>query len=67
MTEIAEITFEDREKIKKYVETSPVLTYAMLAERFKISKSQFSNIINGKDTSVKATEIIDAILRMYGL
>ena len=38
MTDIAEITQRDREKIKEYVESSKFLTYTMLAERFGISK-----------------------------
>ena len=37
MTDIAEITQRDREKIKEYVESSKFLTYTMLAERFGIS------------------------------
>ncbi len=42
MTDIAEITRRDREKIKEYVESSKFLTYTMLAERFGISKSYLS-------------------------
>ena len=67
MTEISEITLRDREKIKKYVESSNFLTYTMLANRFCVSKSQMSLIINGKDTSVKANQIIDSIVTMYDL
>lgn len=48
MTDIAEITQRDREKIKEYVESSKFLTYTMLAERFGISKSYLSLILNGK-------------------
>lgn len=67
MTEIAEITLRDREKIKTYVKNSNFLTYKMLADRFNISKSEFSLIINGKNTTAKANEIIDSIITMYGL
>ncbi|HGL3257944.1 helix-turn-helix domain-containing protein [Enterococcus faecium] len=45
MTDIAEITQRDREKIKEYVESSKFLTYTMLAERFGISKSYLSLIL----------------------
>lgn len=67
MTEIAEITLRDREKIKTYVKKSKFLTYKMLADRFDISKSELSLIINGKNTTAKANEIIDSIITMYGL
>ncbi|MDT2794297.1 hypothetical protein ACF3OA_13210 [Enterococcus thailandicus] len=67
MTEIAEITRQDREKIKKYVESSKFLTYKMLAERFGISKGDLSLIINGKRTSAEANRIIDSIITMYEL
>ena len=67
MTEIAEITLRDREKIKDYVENSKFLTYKMLAERFGISKSELSLIINGKKTTAEANKIIDSIITMYGL
>lgn len=67
MTDVAEITLRDREKIKKYVEDSPFLTYKMLAERFNISKSELSLIINGKKTTAEANRIIDSIITMYGL
>ena len=67
MTEIAEITRQDREKIKKYVESSKFLTYKMLAERFGISKGELSLIINGKRTSAEANRIIDSIITMYEL
>lgn len=67
MTEIAEITLQDREKIKKYVESSNFLTYTMLAKRFGISKSELSLIINGKKTSAEANKIIDSIIAMYEL
>ena len=67
MTEIAEITLRDREKIKEYVENSKFLTYTMLANRFNISKSELSLIINGKKTTAEANEIIDSIITMYGL
>lgn len=67
MTDIAEITKKDREKIKKYVESSKFLTYAMLAERFDISKSELSLIINGKKTSAYANKVIDSIITMYEL
>lgn len=67
MTEIAEITQRDREKIKKYVEGSKFLTYTMLADRFGISKSELSLIINGKKTSADANRIIDSIIAMYEL
>lgn len=67
MTEIAEITRQDREKIKKYVESSKFLTYKMLADRFGISKSELSLIINGKKTTADANKIIDSIITMYGL
>ncbi len=67
MTDIAEITLKDREKIKKYVEKSNFLTYTMIAERFDISKSELSLIINGKKTSAEANRIVDAIITMYEL
>lgn len=67
MTDIAEITLQDREKIKRYVEETKNINFTMLAERFKISKSQMSNIINGKNTSAEANRIIDSIMMMYGL
>lgn len=67
MTEISEITLRDREKIKEYVESSKFLTYTMLADRFGISKSELSLIINGKKTSADANKIIDSIITMYGL
>ncbi|WP_313627450.1 hypothetical protein [Enterococcus italicus] len=67
MADIAEITQKDREKIKAYVENSNFLTYTMLANRFNISKSQFSLIINGKNTSSEANKIIDSIIAMYDL
>lgn len=67
MTDIAEITLRDREKIKDYVENSKFLTYRMLAERFNISKSELSLIINGKKTTAEANKIIDSIIKMYGL
>lgn len=67
MTEIAEITRQDREKIKKYVESSKFLTYKMLADRFCISKSELSLIVNGKKTTADANKIIDSIITMYGL
>ncbi|MDG3375067.1 hypothetical protein P5D95_26750 [Vibrio parahaemolyticus] len=67
MTEIAEITRQDREKIKKYVESSKFLTYKMLAERFGISKGELSLIVNGKRTSAEANRIIESIITMYEL
>ena len=67
MTDIAEITRRDREKIKEYVESSNFLTYTMLAERFGISKSELSLIINGKKTSAYANKVIDSIIAMYEL
>jgi Helix-turn-helix. len=67
MTEISEITLRDREKIKRYVENSKFLTYKMLAERFGISKSELSLIVNGKKTTAEANKIIDSIITMYGL
>ncbi|MGX7163356.1 helix-turn-helix protein [Enterococcus massiliensis] len=67
MTEVAEITLRDREKIKNYVESSKFLTYKMLADRFGISKSELSLIINGKKTTADANKIIDSIITMYGL
>ncbi|WP_414842172.1 helix-turn-helix domain-containing protein [Enterococcus saccharolyticus] len=67
MTDIAEITLRDREKIKAYVEKSENLTYTMLARRFNISKSYLSLIINGKNTSAEANRIIDSIITMYDL
>ncbi|MDT2832211.1 hypothetical protein P7H62_14550 [Vagococcus carniphilus] len=67
MTDIAEITENDRNKIKKYVEETNNINFTMLAERFKISKSQMSKIMSGKDTSVKATQTIDSIVTMYDL
>ncbi|MGM8140068.1 helix-turn-helix domain-containing protein [Enterococcus italicus] len=67
MADIAEITQKDREKIKAYVENSNFLTYTMLANRFNISKSQLSLIINGKNTSSEANKIIDSIIAMYDL
>ncbi|RBS80718.1 helix-turn-helix protein [Enterococcus faecium] len=67
MTDIAEITRRDREKIKEYVESSKFLTYIMLAERFEISKSYLSLILNGKKTSAEANRIIDSIITMYEL
>lgn len=67
MADIAEITQKDREKIKAYVENSNFLTYTMLANRFNISKSQLSLIINGKNTSSEANKIIDSIVAMYDL
>ena len=67
MTDIAEITRRDIEKIKEYVESSKFLTYTMLAERFGISKSELSLIINGKKTSAYANEVIDSIIAMYEL
>lgn len=66
-TDIAEITLVHREKIKKYVENSKTVNYKMLAERFHKSKSEFSLIINGKNTSGEANRIIDAIIKMYEL
>ncbi|MGY3766807.1 helix-turn-helix domain-containing protein [Vagococcus vulneris] len=67
MTEIAQITLKDREKIKEFVESNSFITYTMLANRFGISKSSMSLIISGKDTSAKANGIIDAIITMYEL
>jgi len=67
MTDIAEITQRDRKKIKEYVESSKFLTYTMLAERFGISKSELSLIINGKKTSAYANKVIDSIIAMYEL
>lgn len=67
MTDIAEITLKDREKIKKYVESSNFLTYKMLADRFGIDKSNLSLILNGKRTSADANRIIDSIIAMYEL
>lgn len=67
MTEIAEITYKDREKIKKYVDENKFLTYTMLANRFGISKSNLSLILNGKRTSAEANRIIDSIIAMYEL
>lgn len=67
MADIAEITLKDREKIKEYVKQSKFLTYTMLADRFGISKSQLSLIINGKNTSAEANKIIDSIIAMYEL
>lgn len=67
MTDIAEITRRDREKIKEYVESLKFLTYTMLAERFEISKSYLSLILNGKKTSAEANRIIDSIITMYEL
>ncbi|EMF0055835.1 hypothetical protein [Enterococcus hirae] len=67
MTDIAKITQRDREKIKEYVESSKFLTYTMLAERFGISKSELSLIINGKKTSAYANKVIDSIIAMYEL
>lgn len=67
MSDIAEITQKDREKIKAYVENSNFLTYKMLAERFNIDKSYLSLILNGKRTSAEANKIIDSIIAMYGL
>ena len=67
MTEIAEITLKDREKIKEFVERNNFVTYTMLADRFSISKSSMSLIISGKYTSAKANGIIDAIITMYEL
>lgn len=67
MTDIAEITQRDREKIKSYVESSKFLTYTMLAERFGISKSELSLIINGKKSSAYANKVIDSIIAMYEL
>ncbi|GEM_PF-1060857 len=67
MADIAEITQKDRDKIKAYVENSNFLTYTMLANRFNISKSQLSLIINGKNTSSEANKIIDSIVAMYDL
>lgn len=67
MADIAEITLKDREKIKEYVNQSNFLTYTMLADRFGISKSQLSLIINGKNTSAEANKIIDSIVAMYDL
>lgn len=68
MTDIAEITLRDREKIKEYVKKPEnFLTYTMLAKRFNISKSYLSLIINGKNTSAEANRIIDSIITMYDL
>ncbi|MEQ7217858.1 hypothetical protein ABQD64_05450 [Vagococcus fluvialis] len=67
MTEIAEITFKDREKIKSFVDNSKFLTYSMLAERFGISRSNLSLILSGKRTSAEANKIIDSIITMYEL
>ncbi len=67
MTDVAEITKQDREKIKEYVENSKLLTYTMLAERFGISKSYLSLVLNGKRTSAEANKIIDSIITMYEL
>lgn len=67
MTDIAEITQKDREKIKAYVDNSPFLTYTMLAKRFNIDKSNLSLILNGKRTSAEANRIIDSIIAMYEL
>ncbi|MHC0152537.1 helix-turn-helix domain-containing protein, partial [Enterococcus faecium] len=38
-----------------------------LAERFGISKSYLSLILNGKKTSAEANRIIDSIITMYEL
>ncbi|PTO38114.1 hypothetical protein [Enterococcus mundtii] len=67
MTDIAEITQKDREKIKAYVENSRFLTYTMLADRFNIDKSYLSLILSGKRTSAEANKIIDSIIAMYEL
>ncbi|MDT2814329.1 hypothetical protein P7H75_05680 [Vagococcus carniphilus] len=67
MTEIAEITQKDREKIQEFVKKNKFVTYTMLADRFNISKSGMSLIMSGKDTSAKANGIIDAIVTMYEL
>lgn len=67
VTDIAEITLQDREKIKQYVKSSENLTYTMLARRFNISKSELSLIINGKKTTGEANRIIDSIITMYDL
>ncbi|MDT2781419.1 hypothetical protein P7H41_05525 [Vagococcus fluvialis] len=67
MTEIAEITLKDREKIKTFVDNSKFLTYSMLAERFGISRSNLSLILSGKRTSAEANKIIDSIITMYEL
>ncbi|MGQ4223643.1 hypothetical protein [Enterococcus mundtii] len=67
MTDIAEITQRDREKIKEYVESSKFLTYTMLADRFNIDKSYLSLILSGKRTSAEANKIIDSIIAMYEL
>lgn len=67
MTDIAEITQKDREKIKAYVDNSSFLTYTMLAKRFNIDKSNLSLILNGKRTSAEANRIIDSIIAMYEL
>lgn len=65
MTDIAEITQRDREKIKEYVESSKFLTYTMLAEDLELAKSYLSLILNGKKTSAEANRIIDSIITMY--
>lgn len=67
MTDLAEITLRDRVKIKKYVEKSNNISFAMLANRFNISKSYMSNIMNGKTTTTEAIQIIDSIMTMYDL
>lgn len=67
MSDIAEITQKDREKIKAYVESSSFLTYTMLADRFNIDKSYLSLILSGKRTSAEANKIIDSIIAMYEL
>lgn len=67
MTDIAEITLKDRERIKEFVSKNNFVTYTMLANRFEISKPAMSLILSGKDTSAKANRIIDAIISMYEL
>ncbi|MEG2253812.1 MAG: helix-turn-helix transcriptional regulator [Vagococcus sp.] len=67
MTEIAEITLKDREKIKKFVDNNKFLTHTMLAERLNISKAKWSRILNGEITSAEANKIIDMVISMYEL
>ena len=67
MTEISEITLEDREKIKRYVDNNKFLTHTMLAKRLGISKAKWSRILNGDIISAEANQYIDMVITMYEL
>lgn len=67
MTDVAEVTLQDREKIQKYVESNNFLTHTMLANRLGIDKTKWSRILNGEIISAEATQMIDMVISMYEL